>query len=87
MIVFKPGNNTNNYVVSTNVFTKGYDGVQTASTSDDVITIVFQDESYSMYHGQYATWNIGDANTLSAVDQPTTFYTVTTHISLLTIIV
>ena len=30
--------------------TKGYDGVNTASTSDDVITIIFEDESVSQYH-------------------------------------
>ena len=36
--------------------TKGYGGVMTASTSDDVITIVFEDESSIQYHANGASF-------------------------------
>ena len=46
------------------ILTKGYDGIQTASTTDDVITIVFQDETYSMYHNiDKNTWGSEPTNT------------------------
>jgi hypothetical protein len=51
---FEPGDNLGNwYNSSLGKFTKGYGDMASASTTDDVINVVFQDESYSMYHGNY----------------------------------
>ena len=51
-------------ITGLNILTKGYDGIQTASTTDDVITVVFQDETYAMYHNlNYAVWGSEPTNT------------------------
>ena len=47
---FEPGYSTSLKISWTDAITKGYDTVQSATTADDVINVIFQDESYSHYH-------------------------------------
>ena len=68
---FEPGDNLGNwYNSSLGKFTKGYGDMASASTTDDVINVVFQDESYSMYHGNYYIPNF----TGGIGPQPTSYY-------------
>jgi len=54
---FTPGTNLGTYrAQAAGYYTQGYDGLPISLPTDDVINIIFQDESFSMYHPSVATW-------------------------------
>jgi len=56
--------------------TKGYGGVMTASTSDDVITIIFEDESVSQYHYQGNGTSFGNEPHQTYKDDHTRYFAI-----------
>jgi hypothetical protein len=54
---FAPGTNLGTYrSQAAGYYTKGYDSLPISLPTDDVINVIFQDESYSMYHPNSVSW-------------------------------
>ena len=54
---FTPGTNLGTYrSQAAGYYTQGYDNLPISLPTDDVINVVFQDESYSMYHPDSMSW-------------------------------
>ena len=68
---FTPGTN----MQGMGTITKGYGGIASATTTDDVINVVFQDESYAMYHGNNATPSFGSAPLSDYKNDHTLYFT------------
>ena len=71
---FNAGTQTSSFSSAFNAITKGWAGVQTASVTDDVISVIFQDESYAMYHNKNATNFQRSTHTYGTLDEPTQLY-------------
>ena len=72
---FEAGTNCGTWNASWNgVITRGIASIPLASFADDIINVVFQDESHAMYHNKNSSNFNREATTLGTYDEPTQLY-------------